>query len=169
VFDSHCGTHVDVPSHVIAGGRSLDEMPLDTFVGPAQKVRIEFTRPGRSISVEDLPPIMRTRIIFHTGWSDQLEENPEGYFTQHTDLTEEAARYLVTLGVQVVGIDCPSVDRTGNAAHMVLLGSNVIIIENLTNTGQLPDFFDLITLPLRIQGVDGCPVRAVAITGEVTQ
>src|SRR3954454_3272010 len=37
-LSNHTGSHVDAPLHKFAGGASLDEMPLEGFVGPARIV-----------------------------------------------------------------------------------------------------------------------------------
>lgn len=78
-------------------------------------------------------------------------------------ITGAAARLLVDCGVRLVGVDTPSVDREPFAAHLALLGSDVVIVENLTNLEAIPrDEFELIATPLAVVGRDGSPVRAVA-------
>lgn len=37
---SHSGTHVDAPSHMHAGGATLDELPLERFFGASRIVRV---------------------------------------------------------------------------------------------------------------------------------
>ena len=71
---------------------------------------------------------------------------------------------LLDCGVQLVGVDTPSVDRLPFEAHLALLGHGVLIVENLTNLDAIPaDVFQLVALPLKILGRDGSPVRAVAL------
>ena len=70
-------------------------------------------------------------------------------------------------GIQLIGIDTPSVDYSPNDAHFVLLGHEVLIVENLTNLDQIGQpHFRFVALPLKITGRDGSPVRAIAITKE---
>jgi len=100
--------------------------------------------------------------VLHTGWSKQW--GSPGYFSDHPCISSEAARFLVDCGVQVVGVDMPSVDREPYTAHRVLLGAGVLIVENLTNLDAIgADLFQLIVLPLKLVGCDGSPVRAVAV------
>src|SRR5262249_26173382 len=78
-----------------------------------------------------------------------------------------AVELLVEGGVGVVGVDALSVDSTVRGtdhAHAVLLGNEVLIVENLARLEQLtPDrLYRFAFLPLALVGVDGSPVRAVA-------
>ena len=75
-------------------------------------------------------------------------------------ITGPAARLLVDCGVQLVGVDTPSVDRSPFEAHLALLGNDVLIVENLTNLDAIPgENFELVAVPLAILGRDGSPVR----------
>ena len=79
----------------------------------------------------------------------------------------EAAEYLISkeaaaLGVDTLSPDPPEALRT-NPIHPVVLEKNVLIIENLTNLGDLPDFFLFLALPLKIRTGSGSPIRAVAL------
>ncbi len=81
-------------------------------------------------------------------------------------LSPEAAQWLVDADIKGVGIDMISVDEvdsTDFAIHNILLGADLVIIENLTNLEALPDSeFSFYCFPLRIEHADGSPVRAVA-------
>lgn len=157
-IDSHCGTHVDGPSHFVKGAAGVDTVPLEVLIGPAQRLNVVGVR--GSISATDLPDLRAARVILHTGWSD--EEGPRASQTPHLDAS--AARALLDAGVRLVGIDTPSVDAPGvDAVHQSLLRENVVIVENLAATGGLPDSFDLIVTPLRIVDGDGSPARAIAV------
>ena len=74
-----------------------------------------------------------------------------------------AARALIASGVLLVGIDGPSVDYDG-ATHVELLGAGDVVVENLVNLSKLPELCDVSMLPMPFVGVDGSPVRAVALT-----
>jgi arylformamidase len=157
-IDSHCGTHVDAPSHFVAGEIGVDEIPLDTLVGTAQRIDVQ----GPVVSAEQVAGTQAARIVVHTGCSEHSDQ--PSYITDYTHLDVGAAHQLVRNGVRLVGIDSPSVDAPGvDAVHQILLGHGVIIVENLANTAALPDVFELIVSPLRIVGGDGSPARVVAI------
>ncbi|MGZ6861693.1 MAG: cyclase family protein [Blastococcus sp.] len=161
-IDSHCGTHVDAPSHFVSGGLTVDQIPLDVLIGPAQKITV----PAGTITVTAaaLAAVTAERVVIHTGWSDRLATDEAGYLSSSTHLDAQAAELLVRSGVRLVGIDCPSVDAPGvDPVHQILLGNGVIIVENLANTSAIPDSFTLVVAPLRLVDVDGSPARVVVI------
>jgi kynurenine formamidase len=118
------------------------------------------------ITAADLAPYeaaMRqtSRVILHTGWFQRWGE--ANYFSEHPAIAEDAARLLVGCGVDLVGVDTPSVDHPPYATHFILLGANLLIVENLTNLDRIQrDHFHFTALPLKITGRDGSPVRVVA-------
>jgi kynurenine formamidase len=86
-------------------------------------------------------------------------------FSRSSTPLRRAAEFLLDCGVELTGVDMPSVDQAPYPAHRVLLAAGVPIVENLTNLDAIgADFFELIVLPLRLAGRDGSPVRAIAVT-----
>lgn len=162
VLDSHLGTHMDAPSHFVAGGMALDRIPLEVLVGAAQVVQLPHLEPGEAISPEHLPPLNESRVLLATGWY-RVSEDTDRYFQHFPYLGEQAAEALVEAGVKLVGIDGPSVDYDGKT-HIVILSSGAVIVENLVRLDELPAICSASILPLPIVGGDGCPVRAI---GEV--
>ena len=82
-------------------------------------------------------------------------------------LTAAAAQLIVDCKVRLIGVDFPSVDRPPHPAHLVLLGHDVLIVENLTNLAAIGDnAFNFSAIPLAIAGRDGSPVRAFAKIAE---
>lgn len=183
---SHTGTHLDAPLHTVAGGAAVDALPLDALMGPARMVHVSDPAPQAlvgwedvSAQLEDLSP--GTIVLFRTGWSRYF--NTAAYL-QHPVFDAEIARRLVAAGIRVTGVDTLNPDPTptqtpdadpaapavpqhhGVSAlpfHDVFLGAGGAIIENLTNLDAVPwtdPWFS--ALPLRLEGVDGSPVRAVA-------
>jgi len=160
----HTGTHMDAPYHFCPDRATIDRVPLDACLGPAVRVRLEGVE---EIDIEHLLPCagrLRAlgRAILDTGWYRRWRA-PE-YFSDHPVISVAAARFLVDSGVRLVGVDFPSVDRDPNETHRVLLGHDVLIVENLTNLDALPvEEFYLVATPLGIGGRDGSPVRALAL------
>ena len=85
------------------------------------------------------------------------------YFDNIPAMSEEVARYLVDSKVKMVGLDTGSADnREHYPIHKILLGGDVLIIENMTNLTQLAGKeFTVYALPLKLE-VDGAPTRAIA-------
>jgi len=161
----HTGTHMDAPFHFIADGKTFERIPLEQCMGPTTLVRLPNHGSGAPITPQDLRGhelvIRETRkVVFATGWHRRWGD--PAFFTDHPEITKEAAEMLVEWGAHLIGVDFPSVDRALYPAHFAFLGSGAVIVENLTNLDAISsDLFHLIAMPLNLVGRDGCPVRAI--------
>lgn len=157
-IETHIGTHIDAPSHMIAGGKNLDQIPIEQFVGRGAYVDVKNEFNLSSVKEVNIEP--DSIVLFHTGMSDTWGK-PE-YFTNNPQMSEELANYLVSKKVKMVGVDACSVDRDLYPIHKILLGNNILLIENLTNLSLLEGKkFNAYALPLKLQ-VDGAPARVIA-------
>jgi arylformamidase len=71
---------------------------------------------------------------------------------------------LAEAGVQVLGVDLPSVDPLDCsllANHHALHRAGMMILEGLDLTQVAPGHYDMLALPMLIPGADGTPVRAL--------
>lgn len=165
---SHTGTHIDAPAHLLADGATLDELPLETFVGSAVVVDARLA-PGATIGIEALLPFASQIaesdfVLLCTAW-DRFWGAAE-YFGRFPVLSLEAAEWLAAQNLRGVGVDAISIDPVDSfelPVHRVLLGAGLISIENLTGLepliGQRVGFS---CFPLPTRHADGSPVRAVA-------
>lgn len=165
----HCGTHVDAPTHFYNARPTIEQVALEKCVGPALLIDLtpKTLLVQSVIDVADLVDYAEQlqaagKLVLKTGWAQRWGD--PAYFTDHPVITGEAAQFLVDCGVHLVGVDTPSVDRPPFAAHLVLLGNNVVILENLTNLDAIATpLFQLIALPLKLTGREASPVRAIAM------
>lgn len=170
-FGSHTGTHLDAPSHSIAGGRTVADIPLEQLAGPACILRARATA-GEQIGAGELlngiPDRLPLIVCIATGW-DRHFASPQR--TNHPFLAVELARELWERGARVLGVDMLSPDPTdgnegpcavGMPVHEFWLGHDGVIVENLARLTELPSEVELSLLPLRLIGGDGSPIRAVA-------
>jgi len=169
-LSTHTGTHVDAPYHFVGSGKKVHELDPSRFLQNAILIRVK-AGPNHSITKSDIISFEKKHgkipdgatIIFATGWNDNLSRKD---FFANPGLSESAAKYLVSKKANLVGIDSPSIDPGNNAkyaAHHVLLKANVIVLENLCNLSKIKNAnFNLIALPLKLQGATGSPVRAIA-------
>ena len=159
---NHTGTHMDAPSHMIDGGATLNDIPLEQLVGPAQVIDMTGrSEIGRSDLEGRLPRGIR-KVLFKTDNSKHWND-PE-FFEGFTGLTPDGADYLVEHHVELVGIDYLSIERYGSidhATHFVLLRQFVVIIEGLNLSDVPPGEYHLFALPIKLDGADGAPVRAI--------
>ena len=170
---SHSGTHVDAPSHSVEGGDAVDAVALERLWGRARVLRAEVGE-ARPIAVADVADQLAAwdgeRIaLVATGWDAHWGT---ARMLAHPSVAPELADALLDLGVDVLGVDTLSPDPTGAGGapaafpvHDRWLGAGGLIIENLRGLIALPDTCELVALPLRLAGLDGSPVRAVARVG----
>lgn len=160
-MSGHTGTHMDAPLHYLDGGKSIDAVELERFVGPARLVTVRSKT--SLVSAEELEPCLGDgpqRLLIRCNAPMELDRFREDYVS----LSVPAAERLVSAGVRLVGIDSPSVDPFNASvlrAHQVLGRAGVIIVENLRLEGVPDGGYELIALPLKLAGGDGSPVRAV--------
>jgi arylformamidase len=166
VLGTHSGTHVDAPRHFFDGRAGVDELPLDELVGSCRVVEIDVP-PGRHpIGVSEIqrgaggpPP---RRLLLKTANSRLWNGAP--FTSEFIYVTPEAAEWLVASGVRLVGVDYLSIEefrKPGAPAHRTLLGAGVVIVEGLNLANVPPGPYELICLPLRIEGSDGSPARVI--------
>jgi len=168
-FYSHTGTHMDAPAHIVAGAPTLDQLDAAQFIGTA--AALDLSRLKKPvIDLEDLRPFEprvkdKDFVILYTGWSHLWGE--DAYFEGYPVLSIEAAQWLVSFTHKGIGVDMISIDgaeSTDFLIHKTFLGSNKVIVENLTNLeGLLNSTFILCCTPLKIAQADGSPVRAIAL------
>lgn len=159
-LSSHFGTHLDAPFHFEPDGMTLEQLPLETLMGP---VLVHEVSSFPLIQPNDLPDLFNTtRIIFKTCNTNYISD--ETFHTDFVALSNEAAMALVEAGIILVGIDYFSIEaykNPGHPVHHTLCGNGVIIVEGLDLRQVDPGEYDLIVFPLKIKGGDGSPCRAV--------
>jgi arylformamidase len=160
---AHSGTHMDAPAHFVRGGPGINTMPLDAAIGSA---RVIFIRDRESIKPEDLARhrIRRgERILFKTYNSDRCWET-DTFVEDFVCISAAAARYLVERQVRLIGIDYLSVGgfrADGADTHQALLKAGIWLVEGLNLKEVRAGKYQLICLPLKIDGGDGAPARAL--------
>jgi arylformamidase len=145
---------VDAPSHLFKEGKTIDKIDPGVFWG---SVRVYDLEGKDCIDVEDIAVVKPgQRAIIRTGFGGQGGEDFYPY------MMPEAARYLVNCGLILLGIDTPSVDPPGtDRCHRILLGSGMVIVENIWLEGIPPGPYQLSCLPLPLLGADGSPARVL--------
>lgn len=157
----HVGTHADAPLHVRPGAAGADALPLAHFAGPAHLLTIEPT--PRDVGPDELLPLVppgTARLLLRTGHSIAAGTFPADW----PALTPACAAALAAAGVRLLGMDCPSVDRresTTLATHHALFDAGASVLENLDLRAAPDGPYLLVAHPLRWEGLDAAPVRAV--------
>ena len=167
---THQGTHLDAPYHFYNDGRTIDQMPLEYFYGPASLVDLApggVLPPGTPLTLEMFEPhadkfTPGARILYRTGWDRSV--GTAEYFSRFPTLTLEAARWIASRRIRLLGMDTPTPSTDWKECHLILLAPDVeiVIVEGLTRLEQLPPSFTFIGFPLNVAGRDGSPIRAIA-------
>lgn len=164
-FGSHTGTHADASRHFFDDGQTVDRIPLERLIGRA--VLIKCPDSLRSIGADDLRAHDlkgQKRVLIGTRNSALLSQKQ--FVPDYTYLAPDGAQYLVDQGVELVGVDYLSIEQFHSGhhrTHRTLLERSVVIIEGLDLSEPPAGEYEFICLPLRIEGCDGAPARAVLI------
>ena len=163
-MSTHSGTHVDAPDHFLGNGKTVESIPLELMIGPAAVIEI---RAEGTISAADLIsaqiPEGTKRILLKTANSEVWAAGNMEFQEVFLAPDKEAAKYLVELGIEVIGVDYLSVApfTDPEPTHKTLLEAGVLIIEGLDLSGVEPGEYTLYCLPLKIGGADGAPARVL--------
>ncbi len=186
----HGGTHLDAPVHFAQGHPSVDQIPVERFLGPAVVVDVTSQSAANAdyqITVADLERVEREQgpiprdaiLLLRTGFSQRwpdaarylgtAEKGEQAAAKLHfPGLHPDAARWLVAnRPVKAIGIDTASIDygqSTLFETHRTLYAADLPAFENLTALERLParGAF-IVALPMKIAHGTGAPLRAVAI------
>lgn len=160
---THTGTHVDGLNHFIAGAPSVDQMPLELMTGKAKVIEIHHPEQITKAEIEVKGLGKGDRVLFRTANSLKPIDCPFDRTFIHLD--EEAARYLVEIGVALIGVDYLSIGGyEGNVVevHHILLGGGVWCVEGLDMRQLEEGNYEFICLPIRLVDGDGGLARAIA-------
>jgi arylformamidase len=156
----HLGAHADAPSHYGADAPAIHERGLEYYLGRCQVLRVAVPRRVR-ITPAMLPaPVRAERVLLATG----TFPDPEHFNEDFAALSPELVESLHGQGVQLIGIDTPSVDLFDSKdlpSHRMFLRCDMAILEGLVLADVPEGFYELIALPLKLVGFDASPVRAV--------
>jgi arylformamidase len=163
-IDSHFGTHLDAPLHFIEKGKAVNDLDFTKLIGEAFVVEIRGVQNITDKILENVGiPLNCKKLLLKT-------DNQEFWLKKITTFQEDfcsidasGAQWIVDRGINLVGIDYLSIQRfhDGPQTHQILLGSEVIIVETLNLEKIDPGWYHLICLPIKLEGLEGAPVRAI--------
>jgi arylformamidase len=161
-INSHNGTHIDAPKHHVKGGSPIDQMPLDTGIGPARVIEIQDPQSVKVGELEQYHIQPGERLLFKTHNSYRPERFTR-FLKDWAYCSTDAIRFLIECQVRLLGIDAISIGSPSNAnqIHEALLTRGIYILEDLELGHVKPGQYEMICLPLRLQGGDASPVRAI--------
>jgi kynurenine formamidase len=168
---THTGSHVDSPLHRVAGGKSITELPLTAFVGPAFIADLRGIAPAGPIDADLLARSLPANCADHivllaTGWGDKRAKTEE-WLHRSPSISRSGAKWLVDHKVRGVGIDHYSISTLGpenDETHAIILSAGIWIVEELHFPAEvfaLPQPLKFWTLPMNWPGCSGAFCRPV--------
>ena len=156
----HTGTHIDAPFHYDSNGETVEQLDLDRYIGKATVIDVSHTDKITADILREFSLNNVSRLLLRTS----LPNNPKHFPEEMPELDPDIAPFLQEKGVQLLGVDMPSVDEADSKelpTHHALYNYGINILENIMLDHVNAGMYELIALPLAIQGADGSPVRAV--------
>ena len=170
----HTGSHLDAPLHKIAGGKSIDQIPLESFVGTAVLCDLRDSEADRPITAELLSfritgSVADCIILLATGWGEKRSKSEEWHY--HSPyLAPDGAQWLVDQDARAVGIDHYSIggsrDPDNTRTHEIILGNDLWVVEDLRFPEEIFRIgarFPFWALPINFPGHSGSFCRPVAV------
>ena len=164
----HTGAHIDSPLHFEDGAPDAATVPLAPYYGPCVVTDARPSSRGilpKHINDDAVPAIKRAgRVLFRS-----YSKRPPTFDKHMAHATPELADWLASLGVTLLGVDSDSMDAFESKnlpAHHRLHHHRIAILEGVDLSSIEPGTYTLCALPLKIEGADGSPVRAVLIEAE---
>lgn len=168
IIGTHAGTHVDAPVHKIKGAMAIDEISIDKFFGRAYVMDLSGLKPLDEITSKHLEKhrdmIKGIRaVILKTNWGQH--SGREDYYSDFPGISEEAVEWFCSQGIDLIGLETPSVHAVKHQEiHTLLLEKGIGIVENLAHVNEIKsNYVQFFAVPLKLAGLDGSPVRAFAI------
>jgi arylformamidase len=173
VLGTHTGTHTDSPLHFISGGLGVDQLSLETLIGPVSIIDFSYLKENETVTKNMIKKIkVSSRMLFKFGWG--VHWGIRKFYHGYPYFETEAAELLVKKGLKLIGYDIPSPDdsriklekhmlggKKDSPVHKIFLKKNVILVEYVANLHKVTDYegWNIAAMPLKIKGADGSPAR----------
>lgn len=146
---AHNGTHIDAPAHFIRGGKTVEQMPPDTFVGPCYVARGEG----------DIGEKEAAEILRRAGGAQRI------LIAGNITVTKAAAEVFAAAKIKLLGNESQTVgpEYAPMEVHVILLGANVCLLEGVVLKEVAEGAYLLSAAPLNLGAAEGAPCRAVLI------
>jgi arylformamidase len=164
-MSAHTGSHIDAPFHFVDAADSVEALDLNIYWGSAQVVSVD--KQSGPLYPDDFAGCdlsLAPRILVRSKASDlDVSVFPDAFVYPSPELADK----LAESGVFLFGTDAPSVDAEDSKmldGHKALHRNGIFILEWLDLSNAPDGLYELVALPLKIEGGDGSPVRAVLRT-----
>ena len=154
---AHNGTHIDAPFHFIKGGKTVDSIGLDTFIGMAY-----VAEHNGIVSADDATEMLEKAKKQNSEAAKRILIKGEA------EISAEAAKVFAESNILLLGNESQTVgpENAPMEVHLILLGAGVVLLEGIRLSEVSEGVYFLNAVPLNLSGSDGSPCRAVLISTE---
>lgn len=154
---AHNGTHIDAPFHFIKGGKTVDSIGLDTFIGMAY-----VAEHNGIVSADDATEMLEKAKKQNSDAAKRILIKGEA------EVSAEAAKVFAESNILLLGNEFQTVgpENAPMEIHLILLGAGVVLLEGIRLSEVSEGVYFLNAVPLNLSGSDGSPCRAVLISTE---
>ncbi len=163
-MSAHLGTHIDAPAHFISGGKRITDFSAADFVFPAHVVDIPGDGPVDVDAISDIATNPGDALLLKTENSRSGRCRAGVFASDWVYVGADTASWCAERKLGLVGIDYVSVDGsedTGYPAHHAILGAGALVLEGIDLGAISPGSYTLLCFPLKLEGCEASPVRAV--------
>jgi len=162
----HTGTHIDAPSHFIYDGLTIDKIPIAKLIGPTFVACIKNTDTitAETLDSSSIPQNVK-RLLLLTDNTELWMKKSTKFNENYVALSTDAAQWIIGRKIELIGIDYLSIQKYNDSpdTHIVLLKNGVVILEGLNLNEVSQGWYELICLPLKLEGIEGSPARAILV------
>lgn len=161
---NHTGTHIDFPSHIIKGGKTSNDYPIESLIGQGIIIDVPSNESSITKAFIEKQPILVNDFVFFKTSNSNLSKNAK-FMNNYVYIEPEATEELLEKKVKIVGIDYISVDKYESEdlpVHKLLLSKDVLIVEGLELNNVPVGRCKIYIMPLKINKMDGLPARVIA-------
>ena len=155
---AHNGTHVDAPLHFLDGGKSIDQVEMDRWIGYAYVAAHEG--PVLAADAERILETARKRD----------ERSAERILVKgKATVTAEAAKVFAGKGIKLFGNESQTVgpEDAPKEVHLIMLGAQIVLLEGIRLADVEEGVYILHAAPLNLGGAEGAPCRATLISPDL--
>ncbi len=163
---AHNGTHVDAPFHFLDDGKTIDQIGLEKFVGPAY-VTERSGEITRDVAEEIMGDIAANMVIFgkDNEYARRILIKGDAVMTEEGArfFAEEGPSYFKEGGIFLFGNESQTVgpEDAPKNVHDIMLGAGIVLLEGIRLENAMEGFYILNAAPLNLGGSDGAPCRAI--------
>lgn len=172
ILNTHIGTHIDAPAHVLLNAQTIDKIPLKKMMGKALILKLKkegFQKDvyGLKDLDEETEYINQVDILIIKVGNSKTAMSRERLFSKYPVPDSSVLKWIINHKIKCLGTDAISIDKTNSKTmenHKTLLRRKILLVEGLFNLEKIDcDIFYFMAIPINIKNGDGAPCRAFSI------